>query len=287
MIPKLLKVIEKSDSPLLVEHCPCCGVETVSEGEHTICPNVGGCPAQTEAKLRHWFHSLGNVDLFGPKTITTLTNQDITDIPTVYQLRASDFQAFGFGPGQAANLEAQLERSRRHPVADWRFLASFGIRHLGKGDARRLLAEYPLEMLGRVSASDIEKIEGFGAITSPKIAASLHERWPEITHMLSLGFNLEVTPLASETPVVNTGGLLAGEKVVFTGTMQQGKRSDMESNAQGLGAEVQSGVNGQTTLLVIGEKAGSKLKKAEGINSKAGRNVITILNESEYLARIA
>lgn len=287
VIPKILKTIEKSNSPLVVTHCPCCGVEAVSDGEHTVCPNVGGCQAQTEAKLRHWFHTLANVDLFGPKTITVLADRSITDIPAVYRLRASDFQAFGFGPGQAANLESQLERSRQHPVADWRFLAAFGIRHLGKGDARRLLAQYPLASLEHISASDIAQIEGFGAITSPKIAASLCERWPEIAHMLALGFNLEVTPLASETPVADTGGLLAGEKVVFTGTMQHGKRSDMENQAGELGAEVQSGVNGQTTLLVIGDKAGSKLKKAEGINTKAGRDVITILSENDYLTRIA
>jgi len=82
-------------------------------------------------------------------------------------------------------------------------------------------------------------------------------------------------------------GLLAGEKVVFTGTMQQAARKEMEAQAVSLGAEVQSSVNGQTTLLVIGEKAGSKLKKAEALNAKAGRMVVSVLSEADYLARIA
>ena len=75
--------------------------------------------------------------------------------------------------------------------------------------------------------------------------------------MLALGFNLERTPLASEAPATQASGVLSGEKVVFTGTMKHGKRKDMEAHAASLGADVQSDVNGQTTLLVIGEKAGS------------------------------
>jgi DNA ligase (NAD+) len=286
VIPFLCDVLVPADIPMEVTHCPSCGSEAEEEGEHMICPNTLDCQAQAEAKLRHWFQTLGNVDLFGPKTITTLVDADIISLEAIYAMGSEDFAALGFGPGQSENLVAQLKRSRTEPVADWRFLAAFGIRHLGKGDARRLLAEIPLGALSAISASEIAAIDGFGTKTSPLIADTLNHRWEHIAHMLALGFNLEQTPLNSEA-APQGAGLLAGEKVVFTGTMQQGKRSDMEAQATQLGADVQSAVNGQTTLLVIGEKAGSKLKKAESINEKAGRTVVAILTEADYLQRLA
>jgi len=63
------------------------------------------------------------------------------------------------------------------------------------------------------------------------------------------------------------------------------KRKDMESSAAEQGAQVQSAVNGQTDWLVIGEKAGSKLEKANKLND-TGKANIEILTESDYLARI-
>jgi DNA ligase (NAD+) len=287
VIPLLLDVLEKSDIPMEVTHCPSCGDEAVEEGEHMICPNTLGCQAQAEARLRHWFMTLGNVDLYGPVTIATLVEAGITSLEPIYAMSASDFAHLGFGPVQSENLVAQLERSRTESIADWRFLAAFGVRHLGKGDAKKLLAHHPLETLHSLSASDVAAIAGFGPKTAPAIAATISERWDHIAHMLALGFSLEQTPLASDERETLATGLLAGEKVVFTGTMAHGKRTDMEAYATALGAEIQSGVNGQTTLLVIGEKAGSKLKKAEGINQKAGRDVIAVVTEDAYLARIA
>jgi len=287
VIPYLCDVLTPAETPMEVTHCPSCGTEAVVDGEHKVCPNTLDCQAQAEAKLRHWFQTLGNVDLFGPKTIAALVDADITSLEAIYTMTASDFSQLGFGPVQSSNLVGQLARSRSEAVADWRFLAAFGIRHLGKGDARRLLAHTPLEQLYTLGANDIASIDGFGDKTSPLIAASLQQRWEHIDHMLSLGFNLEKTPLASEAAAMVNDGLLAGEKVVFTGTMQQAARKEMEAQAVSLGAEVQSSVNGQTTLLVIGEKAGSKLKKAEALNAKAGRMVVSVLSEADYLARIA
>lgn len=287
VIPYLCEVTQKAPTPTVVTHCPSCGTKAELDGEHMICPNTLDCQAQAEARLRHWFQTLGNVDLFGPRTITTLADAGITSIEAIYAMTADDFADLGFGPGQSSNLVRERERSTTEPVADWRFLAAFGIRHLGKGDARRLLAEVPLEEVTTLNAADIEAIDGFGAKTSPLIAHALNAGQAHIAHMLGLGFTLERTPLASSVDATPATGLLAGEKVVFTGTMQHGKRKDMEAEAADMGADVQSAVNGQTTLLVIGEKAGSKLKKAEAINAKAGREVVIIMPEEDYRSRIA
>ena len=287
VIPFLQAVNVPSDAPLAVTNCPACGAEAVEDGEHMVCPATATCPAQAEARLRHFFHTMGNVDLFGKSTISRLVDAGITELPEVYAMRAPDFERLGFGPGQSSNLETQLARSLHEPVMDWRFLASFGIRHLGRGDARKLLAEVPLDDLGTITGERIAAISGFGPKTSPAIADALRKLWPTITRMRRYGFTLEsTTPVPGDAATETGQGPLAGEKVVFTGKMLQGKRQDMEAHAVTLGAEVQSGVNAATTLLVIGEKAGSKLKKAEQINEKAGKEVARILTEAEYLTRL-
>lgn len=280
VIPFLQEVKAPSAEPMAVTHCPACGAEAVEDGEHhMVCPAKATCPAQAEARLRYWFHTLANVDLFGRETIARLVAAGITELPAIYAMEADDFAALGFGPGQSANLVAQLARSRREPVMEWRWLAAFGIRHLGRGDARRLLQAIPLDDLGTVTAEKIAEIDGFGPKTSPEIAATLRDMWPLILYMRTLGFALE-----ADAPATQEGASspLAHHLICFTGTMTSASRKDMEAQAQAQGAQVQSGVNGKTTLLVAGEKAGSKVAKAQALND-SGKAQIQIMTEQEYL----
>lgn len=282
VIPKLLSVITPSSTPTHITHCPECGTPAIEEGEHMVCPNTIDCVAQAEAGLRHWFHTLGNVDGFGPSTITRLVDAGINQLPAIYAMSEAEFMSLDFGPGQSKNLVTELQRSRSEAVRDWRWLASFGIRHLGRGDARKLLTEIPMEQLGTVTADQIARIEGFGPITSTAIASSLHAQWPTIERMLALGFNLQSD---AATVPDNGDSPLNGCKVVFTGTMITAKRKDLETSAAEQGAQVQGSVSASTDWLIAGDKAGSKLDKAQKLNA-SGKATIEILTEEEYLARI-
>jgi DNA ligase (NAD+) len=171
-----------------------------------------------------------------------------------------------------------LAVSRNKPVEDWRFLASFGIPNLGKGDSRKLLSHISLEELLDTAKVDIEKISGFGGITSKAIAQGLLQRKETIHHMLLLGFNLQRTRLPGE--LTGTESAIAGKGIVFTGKMQQGSREAMQDEARRLGAHVQTAVSGHTDYLVCGDKAGgAKIAKAKVLN-------IPILSEAQYLALI-
>ncbi|WP_019025441.1 MULTISPECIES: BRCT domain-containing protein [unclassified Thioalkalivibrio] len=285
VIPKLERVLEPASEPMTVTHCPSCGHEAEVEGEYAVCPNTVGCLAQAEARLRHFFHIMGNADLFGPKTVGALVENGYTDLRGLFDLEEGAFLAMGFGPGQSANLVRELDRCRREAVPDWRFLAALGLRHLGRGDSRKLLAVYPLEQVTGLTAEAIAAVDGFGPITSRAIAEQLQEQRESIEIMIRLGFNLERTPLAAEA-TENADAPLAGESVVFTGTLTLGSRGELEEQARGLGATIQSSVNSKTTILVCGEKAGSKRKKAEAINEKAGKEQVRILDESAWAASL-
>lgn len=283
VIPRILKTITPADEPVTVTHCPVCNTPTVEDGEHTVCPNSITCSAQAEATLRHWFHTLGNVDGFGPETVSRLVEADLIELPAIYAMAEADFASLGFGPGQSKNLAAELERSRSEPVRDWRWLAAFGIRHLGRGDSRRLLENIPLENLDGITAEEIIAIDGFGPKTSHAIADTLNAMWPTIKVMIDLGFNLQ-SDADTQAEVANSP--LNGKRMVFTGVMASAKRADLERGATELGAQVQSAVSASTDLLVIGEKAGSKLSKAQKLNAD-GKASIEILSEADYLEVLA
>ena len=91
------------------------------------------------------------------------------------------------GPKQASNIMGQLIRSRKEEINDWRFLAAFGIQHLGKGESKKLLKEYPLEASNKLSVEDIQNIESFGPIASPVIHKEIKLLMPTIERLLKKG----------------------------------------------------------------------------------------------------
>jgi DNA ligase (NAD+) len=75
-------------------------------------------------------------------------------------------------------------------------------------------------------------------------------------------------------------GVLAGKTILFTGALTQFTRETAEAAATAQGATIASGVSAKLHILVVGEKAGSKLEKAKKIGT------VEILNESEFATLI-
>jgi DNA ligase (NAD+) len=278
VIPKLVDVLTPAAEVSLPERCPSCDTPLHWREDFLRCGNRADCPGQVVHRVRHWFWILGNSDGMGIKTLQRLVDAGNTQLPAIYALVEADFLALEFGPGQTKVLVKALQDSRTQPVEDARFLAALGISDLGIGESRRLLAQKELEDLGTVTVAELEAIKGFGELTATRIVEGLQERWAEVQHLLSLGFQLERTPMAAEREAIQSP--IAGLKIVFTGSMQQGNRNDMKKKALSLGAQVQSAVSAKTDLLVVGEKAGSKLEKAQ----KLGVRVMSETDYSKFLA---
>lgn len=272
VIPKLLAVVKTGQDAIIPKHCPACNAEAKMERDFLVCQS-DQCIAQTEARLQHFFRVLGNIDLFGPKTIAVLVSQQITELEAIYALQADQFETMGFGPKQATNLVEQLLRSRSEAVEDWRFLAAFGIHHLGRGDARKLLKAYPLEKIIELNAPQLEEINGFGPITATAIPVSLQTKWHSIQALLKLDFNLI---LSDQNQQVAKNSPISNKAIVFTGAMNQPRKA-MKEKALSLGAKVQASVNKKTDILVIGAKVGAKkIEKAEALGTE-------IMTEQTYL----
>ena len=278
VIPKIERVITPQ-SPEIPETCPSCGSQLMWDSDYLYCLNASHCPAQIENTIEHFFRTLANVDGFGQKTIEKLYTSGIDSVFAVYQLDLEQLQGMGFGEKTAQNLLDQLLRSRTEAIEDWRFLGAFGIYRMGLGNCERLLQHYRLADIFKLTLDDIIAIEGFAEKTAAAVVGCLEQIEADFRRIYQLGFNLIPTPLVSEQQQQISP--IAGKIIVFTGTMQHGKRDDMQKQAKRLGAKVASSVTGKTDFLVTGSEVGaSKITAAK----ERGVRVIT---EDEYLAMLA
>ncbi len=283
VIPKLDKVITPAKKVVIPDACPECGSKTAwvtSDGGQVAiqCTNTKDCPAQTRTTLFYFFKTIETAKGFGPKTLEVLVENDHNSVEAIFALKEKDFVEMGFGDKQAENLEKALRDAINTEIEDSRFLASFGINHLGIGTARKLLSHHPFNTLNTITAKELDKIDGFGTKTSVEIVEHLSLKWPAIQEMLNLGFTLSKTALESEKAKIDSP--IAGKKIVFTGKMKQ-NRKGMQEGARELGATVLSGVSSKLEILVIGEEASQKkIDKANAAGAK-------VLTEAEYMDLIS
>tara|TARA_R110001592_G_scaffold342386_1_gene632223 strand:- start:18536 stop:20407 length:1872 start_codon:yes stop_codon:yes gene_type:complete len=272
VIPKLMKVLKKSESVSIPSNCPCCDTETTWENDYLICPN-NDCEGRVAAQLQFFAKTVG-MDLIGGKSAEKLASAGIGCIGLL-SITDEKLQSIGFGAGQSANILKELARIKQFPIEDYKVLASVGIRMLGNRASKMLLKNTPITEITGISRVEIEMTDGFGSKKADVILNGLIEQHSFIAALLSFfkeikGSKIEVTESA-----------VTGKNLVFTGTMMQGSRNDMIANAEKLGATIQSGVSGKTDFLVAGEKVGaSKLAKAE-------KNGVKVISEQEYLDMIS
>lgn len=274
VIPTYLKTLAPGEVDADFDHCPACNGPTEWDGPYLTCTSFATCQEQAARSLRHFFGTLGVCNGFGPAVTDKLVTGGIKQISDVYNMNAGDMIAVGISAGVAQNLVEELARSRRAPISDAIFLGAFGVRHLGRGDARHLLSSIKLCDLKDITVERLQAIKGFGTVTSPLIVSAIRKLWPTIEAMLALGFNLQETPLAAAAAAVDSP--IAGKTLVFTGTMTGGAREDMEAEARKLGATVGSGVTSKTSYLVCGQNSGA------GKTGKAASLGVQILTEAEY-----
>lgn len=279
VIPKLERVVAPvENSGVDFDHCPACGGATEWQGKYLVCTEPSICRAQAARALEHYFGLLGTCHGFGPAVCEQLVASGHVAIDKIYRMDTEAFVAAGISPGIAANLVAELARSRREPIPDATFLGAFGIRHLGRGDSRRILQHHPIETVHQLDEAAIRMIDGFGPGTSRPIAMSLAAAGPTLESLLALGFNLVRTPRLVEQAAIESP--IAGKTLVFTGSMTE-KREDMESHARALGATVGGSVTRKTDYLVCGENVGAtKTDKALTLGVK-------VITEAAYRALIA
>ncbi|EGQ61579.1 DNA ligase, NAD-dependent, putative, partial [Acidithiobacillus sp. GGI-221] len=204
--------------------------------------------------------------------ISNLVHSGVETFSQVFTLTTDDLENMGVSSGVAKNFAVAIQERKRQPIDDWRVLAAFGIRHLGRGDAKKLLAKTRIGGLNFVTAEFLSAIDGFGPITSPSIAADIQRLLPEINAVVN-----HLTIRHTIDAVQPSSLPLKGKRVVFTGTFATADRKILEKQAEAMGAQVQSGINAKTDFLILGEKPGSKKVAA------AQANKTRTIDEQAYL----
>jgi len=279
VIPKVVKVMKSGGGDAWVPPatCPVCGTEAErDEGEVVSrCPNVA-CPAQLEGHLRHFAgRSAMDVEGLGAKLITQLVESGmVRDLADLYKLTAEQLgELERMGEKSATNLVSGLAASRTPPLH--RFLNGLGIRHVGERISEVLAHNFgSIDALRDASEDDLLAVDEVG----PEVAQSIHGFFarPQNTEVLD---RLRAAGIDPSPPERIEGGALAGEVVVLTGTLASMTRDEAKAKLQRLGASVGSSVTQKTTLVVAGEKAGSKRKKAEKLG-------IRVVDEDEFLEMV-
>ncbi len=279
VIPKIERVIV-ARQPQIPDTCPSCGHSLIWDNDYLYCPNSAHCSAQIENSMEYFFKTLANVDGFGRKTIEKLHTAGVISVYQIYQLTQLQLEEIGFGEKTAQNLLGQLLRSRTEAIEDWRFLGAFGIYRMGLGNCERLLQYHYLPEIFSLNEDDIIDIEGFAEKTAEVIVEYLVTIRKDFFQIYDLGFNLITTPLLADQQE-NQVSPIWSKQIVFTGTMQHGKRDEMKKQAKQLGAKVAASVTGKTDYLVAGDQVG------EAKITAAREKGITVLTEEEYLQLIA
>ena len=264
------------------EVCPVCGSSVLKEGEDDVavrCTNYS-CPAQLVNRLKHFVSRKAfDIDHLGEKLIQQLVDAELVRGPadlflvTLEQLSELDRMA----EKSAANVIEALEGSKKIGLS--RFLYALGIRHVGERTARTLAqVAGSLESLQQMSTEELEELEDVGPIVAKSLVDFFSDREEQgtISALLQRGVEIELDlEPASEG---EAQGAFSGEKVVLTGSLQELTRDEAKRLIERAGGKVSSSVTKSTTLVIAGEKAGSKLKKAQELE-------ISILSEEEFRKR--
>jgi len=250
--------------------CPRCGTETVKpeDGVFTICPNRASCPGQAFQHVKH-FVSKGAMDIDGlgeKLALRFLQEGLIEDVADIYELDEERLVGLeGFKERSAQNLVAAIDASRSRPFK--RVLYALGLPGVGYVTAEALADHFgSIDALHEADPERIEEAEGVGPIMAVQIAESLADEptWALIEKLREKGLRLEQD--ASERRA--QGGPLEGKTLVLTGTLPELTREEAAALIKAAGGKVVSSVSKKTDYVVAGDNPGSKLAKAEKLETE-------------------
>ncbi len=266
-------------------HCPECGAELVHLGDEVAlrCVNPK-CPSLLKESVIH-FASRNAMDIrgLGKRIIEQMFKLHlITDVADLYSLTKEDLLKLDKVKDKAANnLLSAIGTSRKNSVE--RLLFGLGIRHVG-AKAARILAQHfgSLDKISAASAMDIEKIDSMGAViaesivkyfATPEVAELIKELKKQHVNMKYLGRS------SQQIEEEARGSEFNEQTIVLTGALDTMTRADAKKWLQEHGAKVTESVSKNTSLVIAGHDAGSKLTKARSLGTK-------VINEKQFTKKM-
>ena len=267
------------------EHCPECQAAVVQDegGVYGRCPNPA-CPAQLRETLRFYAsRSAMDIEGLGIKLIEQLIEQKLlTSLSDIYRLpqrREELINLERMGEKSVDNLLAGVDASRNRPV--WRLLTGLNIRHVGRTVSQTLANQFgSLDVIMAQTEEQLAEVNEIGPVIAHSVYTFFHTE-PVIKllgELKEFGLNWGEAREPTAAPPVVTGPL-SGQTIVVTGSLTRFTRDSIKEFITQHGGKATDSVSKQTNLVVAGEKAGSKLEKAQ----KLGVRVVT---EDEFITLV-
>ncbi|MDM8569058.1 NAD-dependent DNA ligase LigA, partial [Thiotrichales bacterium HSG1] len=282
VIPEIVKVlVEKRSSTsqpfVLPDKCPVCGSDVERIAKEAVVRCTGGlhCPAQCQRALQHFVSRQAmDIDGLGKKLVVQVVENGLVNNPAdIYDLTHEQWSGLErMGDKSADNVMLSIEKSKTTTFAQ--FLYALGIREVGESTAKILAKQFNLPELKTASEHELQQITDIGPVAAKYIVHFFHQadNIKIIERLQKSGVHWPDSTAKSTT----NKQTLEGKTFVLTGTLSQMTRNEAKAKFQQLGAKITSTVSKKTDYVVAGEKAGSKLKKAEDLEVK-------ILKEKELI----
>ena len=247
------------------EACPSCGEPVVRDDEAaTRCTNAN-CPAQLERSITHFAsRDAMDIDGMGPAVVRLLMREKlVSNVADIYHLRAEELKDLErMGEKSAANLVAAIEKSKESGLA--RLIYALGIRNVGEKAAKALAVRFEsLDALAAATVDELVAIDDFGEITARCVIEYFSH--PQTREFID---ELKACGVATTYEAEKSDAVFAGMTFVLTGTLPTLSRDAATEIIERHGGKASSSVSAKTTYVVAGEKAGSKLARAEALGIK-------------------
>lgn len=300
VIPKIMSRMEgprdaNQEKIAFPTHCPSCNSEIhIDEKDVLIrCNNGLNCPAQLSESIIHFVSKEAlNIDGLGRKQIEFLLSQNLINNPAdIFHLAENNQKSLaklenmdGWGKKSVQNLFDSIEKSKKTTLS--KFIYSLGIKQIGQGGAKMLAKEFisadqflsSMIELSSGSKDMEEKLDGIDGIGG-KMIHDIKEFFACSQNLETIRKLMNILEIANYEMVVSEQNILMGKKVIFTGSLVNLSRAEAKNQAEHYGAKVVNTVSSSTDLVIVGENAGSKLKKAQELGIK-------IISEAEWIELI-
>ncbi len=271
-----------SNETIYATHCPECDTELIrTEGDAKhYCPNEFGCTPQVVGRIQHYISRKAlDIDGLGAETVLLLYKEGlVSNYADLYDLTIEQVLPLErMAQKSAQNLINGIQASKQAPFE--KVLFGLGIRFVGATVAKKLAKHYKnIWSLEKATKDELEKVDEIGE----RIAESVVNFFSDdnnlqiLKRLSSSGIQFEINEDANKL----SSNLFEGKSFLFTGKLTQFTRDEAKEMVEKNAGKTISAVSKKLDYLVVGEKAGSKLKKAEAIDT------ITILTETEFLSLI-
>ncbi len=257
--------------------CPECGtpVERIEGEAVTRCPNIT-CPAQVRGRLIH-FAARGAMDIegLGEKLVDALVTAELVSDPSdIYHLTVEKLvELERMGEKSAQNVIDAIEASKQATLA--RFIYAMAIPGVGETVAELLANHFDsIDKMLDATTDELSEIRGIGDVLAEEIHAwaAVKKNRSVVKRLLDAGVKFKQAPRA-------TSSEFDGKTFVFTGTLAKLTRDEAEAEVKKRGGKAVGSVSKQTSYVVAGEKAGSKLEKAQKLG-------VEVIDEDAFLKLI-